>query len=100
MRAVLRGGKPSVLEPPKWQSPSGAAMNGRNTFPETFGRLTLRSMTSLVPSRTAVLASLGITAITVLILLAMDRPPICECGYVKMWHGQINDAGNSQLITD
>ncbi|MGB3754532.1 MAG: DUF2585 family protein [Parerythrobacter sp.] len=57
-------------------------------------------MTSLVPSRTAVLASLGITAFTVLILLAIDRPPICECGYVKLWHGQINDAGNSQHIAD
>ena len=37
---------------------------------------------------------------TVLILLAMDRPPICECGYIKLWHGQINNAGNSQHIAD
>ncbi|MBH5321864.1 DUF2585 family protein [Aurantiacibacter sediminis] len=57
-------------------------------------------MGKLVPNRRTILVSLGITIVTVLILLAMDRPPICECGYVKLWHGQINDAGNSQHITD
>ena len=57
-------------------------------------------MGKLVPGRTAILVSLGITIVAVLILLAMGRPPICECGYVKLWHGLINDAGNSQHITD
>ncbi|MBX7528546.1 DUF2585 family protein [Qipengyuania vesicularis] len=57
-------------------------------------------MGKLVPSRTAILVSLGITIAAVVLLLAMDRPPICECGYVKLWHGLINDAGNSQHISD
>lgn len=38
--------------------------------------------------------------VAVTILLLMDSPPICECGYVKLWHGQINNAGNSQHISD
>lgn len=57
-------------------------------------------MGKLIPDRTTLLISLGITVLTIVILLAMGRPPICECGYVSLWHGQINDAGNSQHITD
>ena len=54
----------------------------------------------LIPTRRTMLVSLAIALVTVGILLAMDRPPICECGYVKLWHGKINDAGNSQHIAD
>lgn len=54
----------------------------------------------LIPHRRAILVSLAIAVVTVVILLAMDRPPICECGYVKFWHGDINSSGNSQHISD
>ncbi|KLE32284.1 DUF2585 family protein [Aurantiacibacter gangjinensis] len=57
-------------------------------------------MGTLKPDRRALVIALGITTVTVVILLAMNRPPICECGYVKLWHGQINDSGNSQHIAD
>ena len=54
----------------------------------------------LVPNRRAIIAALAITAMTVIVLLVMDRPPICTCGYVKLWHGNINSSGNSQHIAD
>ena len=54
----------------------------------------------LVPDPRVLLVSLAIAVLAVVILLAMNRPPICECGYVKLWHGKINNAGNSQHIAD
>jgi hypothetical protein len=54
----------------------------------------------LLPSRQSAVISVAIVAVAALTLLAMQRVPICRCGYVKAWHGVVASAENSQHLSD
>ena len=51
-------------------------------------------------TRHYVLIALGMIAMQALIEHAMGRVTICTCGYVKLWEGAVNSAGNSQHLSD
>lgn len=48
----------------------------------------------------ALLIAAAIVAAQAIALYAMGRTPICTCGVIKFWHGNVMSSENSQHITD
>lgn len=55
---------------------------------------------SLLPHRGALILAFLIAVYGIAILFAMGRPPICECGVVRLWTGAVNSPENSQQLSD
>jgi hypothetical protein len=50
--------------------------------------------------KNTILIVIGLLILHAVILLAMGQVPICECGYVKFWHGATGTSEGSQHISD
>jgi Protein of unknown function (DUF2585) len=51
-------------------------------------------------STRAAVAAIALSAAAAALLYLMGRPPICTCGEVDLWVGQVNSSRTSQMLSD
>ena len=62
--------------------------------------LTRDSVSYMTKRITPLIIVAGLILLTAAYLLWLGREPICKCGDIKLWHGQVVSSENSQHISD